>query len=202
VRIPVAQLDPVSLQYLREIERTKGKGFYGVYAWQAPSRRPRPWWLLAVAFSFLVTTEWASLWLRVPVHEAARELALAWWRPAFVVLVTLVLIGGSCQLVRRRMRPALGAFLFVDARHAWEVSPDDVEVTALDGMVGVELYRRGARVSGVLMGQTLYEKIGSLYSIVVLKFPGGPYELVVREHEVADRLKRFLDHLILLRSEA
>jgi hypothetical protein len=197
--IATDQLDPPTRQYLRDIERTKGEGFHGVYAWQAPSARPEDGWLKYVAGGCAILL--GALLVPEPdfLLNAWGDVARLCWRPGLAVIGTVLLVVGVRRLTYLG-KPALhGDFLFVDALHAWEVAPEQVEVTPLDGLVGVEVYSMGVSVGTSLLGHTLQEKSGSLYTVVALRFPLGAQELIIREDEVAERLKSFLDNLLSLK---
>src|SRR5260370_12276469 len=189
-------LDAAVLQYLQQVERTKGAGFHGVYAWQARSERPGDGWLwfLGAGVAVLIVA------LVLPRPDFLSPRGARFWQPGLAIVSALLGLLGLRRLLFAKV-PLLGDFLFVDALYAWEVAPDRVEVTKLDGLLGVELYAKGIVEGTSLLGHTLYQAEGNLYTLVVLKYATGFQELIVRENEVAERIKTFLDNLMSLQGD-
>src|SRR5262249_44087386 len=91
--IEAAKLDPIAFQYLKDVERTRGEGFHGVYAWQAPSKYRGKGWLRYVGGGCLLLVV-ALLLPRPDVLLNAwgwGEVGHACWRPGLVGIGGLLL---------------------------------------------------------------------------------------------------------------
>jgi hypothetical protein len=182
VNIATPRLDPASLDYLRRLEAARGEGHNGVFAW-APNRAdPRDGWGL-LSFLGLAALGVAG-WLVRPSFLDGRDVFLVVCGQAVLAAAGALLL--ALGLRRRARTPLLASFLYVDALHAWEVSPRCVEVTALDGLLGVEGFHH-------------YTQDGThTWSELTLHLPEGSRELHVYDLATAERLARFLGLLLTL----
>src|SRR5262249_22559259 len=116
---------------------------------------------------------------------------IALWQTGLVAAGVLVLLLGLFRLFRRVPAPPLGAFVFADALHLWEVDHDRVTATPLDRLTDVDCYHTvtaGARIH-----------IGSK---VVLSSRTGTRTIFLAGRETAEQLTRFLYALVVLRRDA
>src|SRR5260370_37486849 len=77
-------LDAAVLQYLQEVERTKGAGFHGVYAWQARSKRPGDGWLwfLGAGVAVLIVA------LVLPRPDFLSPRCARFWQPGLAIVMS------------------------------------------------------------------------------------------------------------------
>jgi len=92
MRIRSSQLDPTSLSYLQEIERTRGAGANGVFAPRMyQPTNPRAGWL-ALSLLALVCLGIAASLCRPSVVEGARFPTLANWQAGLTGVGVLLLL--------------------------------------------------------------------------------------------------------------
>jgi hypothetical protein len=174
------RLDQASLDYLTQIERTAGRASNGVFIRpEGTSVSPRAKRVLGLLAGLAVTAvAVAASWL---LDFERTDPRTAGHVQAALLAVGLGLSVGCTLTLRRSERPsAVGRFLWADARHLWQVTPDTVQVLPLDQLGEV------ARTDWRLQVRT----------------PAGPEAVTLPSLDDARRLEEFLQALRQLRQES
>jgi molybdopterin-guanine dinucleotide biosynthesis protein len=179
VIIATSRLDPVSLEYLRRIESTRGRGSDGIYSWAPPPANPRHGWRLRL-FSGLLCLGLAGGLALSPLIDRHNLVWLAYLQAAIAAIGVLLLMLGWNRWARKHL---LGSFLYVDAWHIWEVGPDRVEVIPLGDLMDVS---------------SEYHTTKCTRSEVIFHFPQRLHAIAFFDKRTADRLERFARLLVSL----
>jgi hypothetical protein len=173
---------------LHQVDTSRGRGHFGVYlprpdAWFAGPRGGR-WFYLLLGLAALGVLAFVC-WQLAP--RANRPVVLACAQAGLAALAALALLVGLARFRRPKPRWPLRTFLYADALHLWDVTPDRVVAVPLERL------RRAA-------GMHRFADESYASSRVVLLFPGGRRDCHPAEEAQAERLLDFLNGLVALRT--
>ncbi len=183
--IPTARLDPTSLAYLQQVQKTRGASengaFFRMWAWSTSAAVT--FWLIVLglaALGFLVYLGW-------PQPDMQADLTRFLWQTASAAVGALCLTTAAVRFARRRAKDALGSFRYFDALHMWVVTPRRVEAVPLESLKDIN--------------GTLYRGKQN-YALIVLSLPEGRRSFTIPnpDRSQVEYLVRFVHTMIRLRN--
>jgi hypothetical protein len=182
-----SRLDADSLAYLQSVEATAGTSHDGVYICRGASwfSGPRGGWFLYLVLGLAgLVAAGALCW--PPLLDQLVPEARATTQAVLAGLGILLLSVGVVRY-RRAPGPIRRSFLFADALHLWEVTPDRVEATELTDLRDVD-------------GSHHSNNGAYTHSLLSLTFSARRRSVQVSGKQAAERLLNFLQVLISVRT--
>jgi hypothetical protein len=175
VRIRTADLDQDTLNYLKDLWNTHGAAGNGVFIPRGGSGIA---WRVLTALALLG----GVVYLALSLTDTSD---LTFWLAGCAGLAVWCLAGAFTRLWARR-RHGVGNFLFVDALHLWDVSPEMVRVMPLGEVSSIR-------------GTNYHRNRAYTHTAIELTTSGGVIPLTLRSIPLAEELVRFVNALIAVR---
>ena len=188
--LPTDRLDADSFRYLKAVEANSGHGFHGVFVRRPPGwfEGPRSGWGLALFLGLtLLAGAGALSWPRFLENVNLNKPAYV--QGSLVAVGVALLLAGVARFRRKTDHALTRSFLIADARHLWDVRPDQVEALDLTDLIGIDGRHR------FLNGR--YDS-----STLTLYFPATSRTVWVTGQRATEELLSFLQVLTGLRGSS